>query len=149
MKKRVYSFRDWPLASSLMGYAPQLHLFQWISLVLSAGKSHVTACNREVMGKQGFKRWRRSSLISWILLQLPFRNQTSPLESSSSGGGTSWKTTKGFRDERQAKRPDSRTCCGFSLRRSSVKYSYFSGYKRVTEWKIPLAIPFHRVISAH
>lgn len=28
MKRRVYSYRDRPLAGLLMGYGPQLHLFQ-------------------------------------------------------------------------------------------------------------------------
>lgn len=51
MKRRVYSYRDWPLADSLMGYGPQLHLFQWISLLESARQHHVRGCNREVMGR--------------------------------------------------------------------------------------------------
>lgn len=51
MKRRVYSYRDRPLAGSLMGYGPQLHLFQWISLPGSARQHHVRACNREVMGR--------------------------------------------------------------------------------------------------
>lgn len=51
MKRRVYSYRDRPLAGSLMGYGPQLHLFQWISLLGSARQRHVRACNREVMGR--------------------------------------------------------------------------------------------------
>lgn len=51
MKSRIYSYRDRPLASSLMGYGPQLHLFQWISLSGSARQHHVRASNREVMGE--------------------------------------------------------------------------------------------------
>lgn len=44
MKRRFYSYRDRPLAGSLMGYGPQLHLFQWISLLGSARQRHVRAC---------------------------------------------------------------------------------------------------------
>lgn len=51
MKRRVYSYRDRPLADSLMGYGPKLHLFQWISLLGSARQHHVRGCNREVMGR--------------------------------------------------------------------------------------------------
>lgn len=76
MKRRVYSYRDWPLAGLLMGYGPQLHLFRWISLLGSAREHHVRACNREVMGRQWFERQQRSSLISRMLFQQPFKNQT-------------------------------------------------------------------------
>lgn len=51
MKRGVYSYRDRPLAGSLMGYGPQLHLFQWISLLGSARQHHVRARNGEVMGR--------------------------------------------------------------------------------------------------
>lgn len=50
MKRRVCSCRDRPLAASLIGYGPRLHLFQWISPRGSARQRHVTACDWEVIG---------------------------------------------------------------------------------------------------
>lgn len=125
MKRRVYSYRDRPLAGSLMGYGPQLHLFQWISLLGSARQHHVRACNWEVMGRKWFERQQRSSLISWILFQQPFKNQTSPPTLSEGEEARSWKMTKGFKDKNQAKEPWQPNLSWFSRGCSGVKYDYF------------------------
>ena len=51
MKRRVYSYRDRPLAGPLMGYGPQLHLFHWIFLHGSAWQRHVRGCTGEGNGE--------------------------------------------------------------------------------------------------
>lgn len=147
MKRKVYSYRDWPLAGLLMGYGPQLHLFQWISLLGSAREYHVRACNREVSGLRDssdhpwFHAYYSSSQLKikhWHYIE---RQKA-----------ISWKMTKGFKDKNQAKEPWKPNLSWFIRGCGSVKYDFFFFFfdrNRVTVWKILLAIPYPTGISAY
>lgn len=115
MKRRVYSYRDRPLAGSLMGYGPQLHLFRCISLSWIGSTVSRETLQRGGNGRgDGLKdsddhRWFHGCYSSTYLKIKPHQS------SSREGGGCKkLRNDKRLQGHEPRKRgPTARTCRGF------------------------------------